>query len=105
MLQVHHQPAHVAAVQVARHGEQPGPEPRIVGEVGRVPGQAQPGLLQQILGQLPLLGQPRQEGKEPWPVQLVDPVERRGVPAPEPLHQRLFLLPLHVGINAPGHAP
>ncbi len=97
--------AAVAVVEIARHGEEPGAETCVRPKAGSGFHQTQPGVLGQILGHLAAARQPREKGKDPRPVGLVDGVERGGIAVAQPVDERQLGVPLHDRHNAPSARP
>ena len=86
--QIEHRPAAVAHVRVARDGEEPGGEARVLAQGGRRLRELHPGLLREVLGGVPPPRQAEEEAEHARVERRVGPVERGDVAAPEPVHER-----------------
>ena len=90
----------VADVEIARHGEQPGPQPRVGLEVCGPGDQAQPGLLEEVFGHLAPPRQSSQEVEQPRVEAVVHGIERVGVAGAQPADQGELRLAVHAAHNA-----
>ena len=90
----------IAHMEVARDGEQKGPEPRVFAHLRRALHHAEPGFLEQILRDIAPAAQAGQEVEEPGVERGIDRVKRLAVAGPEPGDEVELRLPLHACHNA-----
>ena len=81
-------PAAVATVFVAGDGEEPGAEIGVLGEIGRVAGGGEPGVLEEIFGELAAPGEAEKKAEDPRLIEGIHVVERRRLTPTEPGDQR-----------------
>src|SRR5262245_23009184 len=87
-------------VQVARDSEQPGTETGVRTQTLRVYDQPQPGLLDEVLGNVAPIRQPRNKVVEPHVEFGKDDVERRRIATAQAINQRELVVAVHRCTNA-----